>query len=31
VNRVSVPSTEGHYCGMGERPKTELAHNSPLL
>ena len=26
--RVSVPFTEGHYYGRGERPNTELAHNS---
>ena len=30
MTRVSVPFTEGHYCGVGERPNTELAHNSPL-
>ena len=29
VTRVSVPFTEGHYYGMGERPNTELAHNKP--
>jgi len=29
VTRVSVPFTEGHYYGTGERPNTELAHNSP--
>jgi len=27
--RVSVPFTEGHYYGRGERPNTELADNSP--
>ena len=27
--RVSVPFTEGHYYGGGERPNTELADNSP--
>jgi len=27
--RVSVPFTEGHYKGGGERPNTELADNSP--
>ncbi len=26
--RVSVPFTEGHYYGRGERPNTELADNS---
>ena len=26
--RVSVPFTEGHYSGRGERPNTGLAHNS---
>ena len=26
--RVSVPFTEGHYCGRGERPNTEPADNS---
>ena len=26
--RVSVSFTEGHYYGRGERPNTELAHNS---
>jgi len=30
VTRVSVPFTEGHYYGMGERPNTGLADNSPL-
>jgi hypothetical protein len=30
ATRVSVPFTEGRYCGGGERPNTELAHNSPL-
>ncbi len=25
VTRVSVPFTDGHYCGKGERPNTELA------
>ena len=29
--RVSVPFTEGHYCDRGERPNTELAHNSPSV
>jgi len=29
VARVSVPFTEGYYCGRGERPNTELADNSP--
>jgi hypothetical protein len=28
--RVSVPFTEGHYYGRGERPNTELADNTPL-
>src|SRR6187401_830373 len=28
VIRVSAPFTEDHYCGEGERPNTELAHNS---
>ena len=27
--RDSVPFTEGHYYGRGERPNTELADNSP--
>jgi hypothetical protein len=26
--RVSVPFTDGHYYGRGERSNTELAHNS---
>ncbi len=26
--RVSVPFTEGHYYGRGERPNTELAYNN---
>ena len=30
VTRVSVPFTEGHYCGKGERPNTGLADNSPF-
>ena len=29
--RVSVPFTEGHYYGRGERPNTELADNSPSI
>ncbi|HZB16461.1 MAG TPA: hypothetical protein VE445_04775 [Nitrososphaeraceae archaeon] len=29
--RVSVPFTEGHYSGRGERPNTGLAHNSPSV
>ena len=29
MTRVSVPLTEGHYYGRGERPNTELADNSP--
>ena len=28
VTRVSVPFTEGHYCGRDEGPNTELAYNS---
>jgi hypothetical protein len=28
VARVSVPFTEGRYCGEEERPNMELAHNS---
>jgi len=28
--RVSVPFTEGHNYGRGERPNTELADNSPF-
>jgi hypothetical protein len=30
VTRVSVPFTESHYHGNGEKPNTELADNSPL-
>jgi len=30
VTRVSVPFTEGHYCGVEERQNTELAHNGPF-
>jgi len=29
MTRVSVPFTEGHYYGRGEKPNTELADNSP--
>lgn len=29
--RVSVPFTEGHYCGNMERPNTELADNSLVI
>ncbi|MGN6347786.1 MAG: hypothetical protein ACTHKJ_10580 [Candidatus Nitrosocosmicus sp.] len=28
MTRVSVPFTEGHYCGREEGPNTELAYNS---
>jgi hypothetical protein len=31
MTRVSVPFTEGHYYGRGERPNTELADNSPSI
>ncbi|HZC48872.1 MAG TPA: hypothetical protein VE244_07440 [Nitrososphaeraceae archaeon] len=30
MTRVSVPFTESHYHGNGEKPNTELADNSPL-
>jgi hypothetical protein len=29
--RVSVPFTEGHYYGKGERPSTGRADNSPFI
>jgi hypothetical protein len=31
VTRVSAPFTEDDYCGKGERPNTEQAHNSPYV
>ena len=31
VTRVSVPFTEGHYCGVGERPNTDWLIIAPYL